>query len=147
MHNPLGWIDPLGLSTCPNTVKEIPRGDNPYQTRIDPAIPGRPDPAFSIDTRTFNSGVATSKGGIRNSQEFWQQWTKLQPDSLSKSNLYRIQELGLSPKIDNTWIKAFPEHVNYKGDTIIHHHVDFGPYAIPVPGSTHVGSGGVWHTK
>ncbi|ENY0880151.1 MULTISPECIES: hypothetical protein [Enterobacter] len=37
--------------------------------------------------------------------------------------------------------------MNYKGDTIIHHHVDFGPYAIPVPGSTHVGSGGVWHTK
>ncbi len=71
----------------------------------------------------------------------------MQPGSLSNSNLYRIKELGLSPKIDDTWIKAFPEHVNYKGDTIIHRHVDFGPYAIPVPGSIHVGSGGVWHTK
>ena len=63
--NPLSYIDPLGLSTC-----GVSRGDNPYQTRVDPAISGRPDPAFSIDTRTFNNGVATSKGGIRNSQEF-----------------------------------------------------------------------------
>ncbi|EBF2920017.1 hypothetical protein FHA60_22505 [Salmonella enterica subsp. enterica serovar Agama] len=140
--NPLRYIDPLGL--CKG---DIARGDNPYQTRVDPRYPGRPDPAFSIDSRTFESGIPTSNGGIRNSQEFWKQWTDLQPDSLSNSNLYRIQELGLSPKIDDTWIKVFPEHVNYKGDTIIHHHVDFGPYAIPVPGSTHVGSGGVWHTK
>ncbi|MFN9753240.1 MAG: hypothetical protein ACK57U_17850 [Planctomycetota bacterium] len=29
----------------------------------------------------------------------------------------------------------------------MHHHVDFGRYTIPVPGQTHVGSGGVWHTK
>lgn len=30
---------------------------------------------------------------------------------------------------------------------MIHHHVDFGQYVIPVPGKTHVGSGGIWHTK
>ncbi|MEG5856654.1 RHS repeat-associated core domain-containing protein, partial [Enterobacter mori] len=140
--NPHKYIDPLGL--CKG---DVVRGNNPYQTRVDPRFPGRPDPAFSIDTRTFESGTLTSKGGIRNNQEFWSQWADMQPGSLSNSNLYRIKELGLSPKIDDTWIKAFPEHVNYKGDTIIHHHVDFGPYAIPVPGSTHVGSGGVWHTK
>ncbi|UCZ77416.1 hypothetical protein LHK94_03025 [Dickeya zeae] len=29
----------------------------------------------------------------------------------------------------------------------MHHHVDQGRYAIPVPRKTHVGSGGVWHTK
>ena len=140
--NPYKYIDPLGL--CKG---DVVRGNNPYQTRVDPRFPGRPDPAFSIDTRTFESGTLTSKGGIRNNQEFWSQWADMQPGSLSNSNLYRIKELGLSPKIDDTWIKAFPEHVNYKGDTIIHHHVDFGPYAIPVPGSTHVGSGGIWHTK
>lgn len=55
--------------------------------------------------------------------------------------------MGLSPKIDKTWIKEFPEHSQYLGDTLIHHHVDFGRYAIPVPGKTHVGSGGIWHTK
>nr|WP_305854377.1 RHS repeat-associated core domain-containing protein [Cronobacter dublinensis] len=144
--DPLVWVDPLGLNAC-KPDSSIARGDNPYQTRVDPRFPERPDPAYSIDTTTFNSGTPTSKGGIRNNKEFWQQWSELQPDSLSKNNLYRIQELGLSPKIDDTWIKVFPEHVNYKGDTLIHHHVDFGPYAIPVPGKTHVGSGGVWHTK
>ncbi|ENX5421827.1 hypothetical protein [Proteus mirabilis] len=25
--------------------------------------------------------------------------------------------------------------------------MDFSQYVIPVPGKTHVGSGGVWHTK
>ncbi|EPK4273954.1 hypothetical protein [Enterobacter mori] len=28
--------------------------------------------------------------------------------------------MGKLPKIDETWIKVFPEHVNYKGDAIIH---------------------------
>ncbi|EPT7056362.1 RHS repeat-associated core domain-containing protein, partial [Cronobacter sakazakii] len=144
--DPLTWVDPWGLEAC-KPDSGLARGDNPYQTRVDPRYPERPDPAYSIDTTTFNSGTPTSKGGIRNNKEFWQQWSELQPASLSKNNLYRIQELGLSPKIDDTWIKVFPEHVNYKGDTLIHHHVDFGPYAIPVPGKTHVGSGGVWHTK
>ncbi|MDV5225171.1 hypothetical protein RZ760_004290 [Providencia rettgeri] len=137
------------MACCPpdTNSNDIPRGNNPYQTRINPKFPNRPDPEYSIDTSTFTKGKTTANGGIRNNQEFWQQWKDLQPDSLSKSNSYRINELGLSPKIDEQWIKMFPEHANYKGDTIIHHHVDFGRYAIPVPSSTHVGSGGVWHTK
>ncbi|HID8740983.1 hypothetical protein [Enterobacter mori] len=28
--------------------------------------------------------------------------------------------MGKLPKIDETWIKVFPEHVNYKGEAIIH---------------------------
>ncbi|WP_237702320.1 hypothetical protein [Enterobacter mori] len=28
--------------------------------------------------------------------------------------------MGKLPKIDETWIKVFPEHVNYKGKAIIH---------------------------
>ena len=51
------------------------------------------------------------------------------------------------PKIDETQIKVFPEHVNYKGAAIIHSHVDFGIYAILAPGRTLVGIGDVWHTK
>ncbi|WP_325950602.1 RHS repeat-associated core domain-containing protein [Pseudomonas putida] len=145
--NPTGWLDPLGLSGCLGANKKPSRGDNPYQTRFDPRTPGRPDPKFSIDTRTFTSGTKTSNGGIRNNREFWQQWKNLQPESLSKSNQYRINELGISPKIDDIWIKIFPEHAKYKGDNIVHHHVNFGHYAIPVPSETHVGSGGPWHAK
>ncbi|MBN7152350.1 hypothetical protein ETG59_17760 [Proteus mirabilis] len=143
--NPLTWVDPWGLSNC-----GISRGNNPYQTRIDPTIPGRPDPKYSIDSHTFTSGDITSKGGIRNTQQFWEQWSQLRPESLSASNKYLIDNysrLKVSPRIDDTWIKVFPEHINYKGDVLIHHHVDFSQYVIPVPGKTHVGSGGVWHTK
>lgn len=124
--------------------------DNPYFTRVDPNLPGRPDPRFSIDSKTFSAGKITSNGGIRNTKEFWQQWQNLQPGSLSKSNRYLIEnynKLKVSPRIDDDWIKVFPEHAPFKGDLIIHHHVDFGRYTIPVPGRTHVGSGGVWHTK
>ncbi|EOD2819872.1 hypothetical protein [Providencia stuartii] len=41
----------------------------------------------------------------------------------------------------------FPEHASYKGDTVIHRHVDFAQYAIPVLSTTHISSGDVWHTK
>ncbi|QDU73730.1 hypothetical protein Pan97_07290 [Bremerella volcania] len=133
-----------------NVVAPTKVPDTPYLTRVDPAFPGRPDPRFSIDTKTFTAGEITSKGGIRNTKEFWQQWQDLRPESLSKSNRYLIEnydKLKVSPRIDDEWIKVFPEHAPFKGDVIIHHHVDFGQYAIPVPGKTHVGSGGIWHTK
>lgn len=120
VHCPTGCVDPFGLMECPpnTSSNDIPRGNNPYQTRVNPKIPNRPDLEYSIDTSTFTKGKATANGGIRNNQEFWQQWKDLQPDSLSKSNSYRINELGLSPKINDQWIKMFPEHANYKGDTI-----------------------------
>jgi len=124
--------------------------ESPYITRIDPSAPGRPSPKYSVDTHTFTTGELTSGGGIRNAQEFWQQWRDLQPESLSANNKYLIEnfeKFKTSPRIDETWIKVFPEHAAFKGETILHHHVDFGRYAIPVPQSTHVGSGGVWHTK
>ncbi|WP_204343494.1 hypothetical protein [Paenibacillus elgii] len=116
----------------------------------DSNFPGRPDPKFSIDTLTFTSGETTSKGGIRNTKEFWEQWAKMRPETLSPSNKYLIENysrLKVSPRIDDVWIKHFPEHNGYLKDILIHHHVDWGRYAIPVPRETHVGSGGVWHYK
>lgn len=115
--------------------------------RWDPKAPGRPDPQWSVETRSFSSGKATARGGIRNNAEFWQEWAQKNPNTLSKTNQYRVNELGRSPKIDDTWVKSFPEHSSHLKETLIHHHVDQGPFAIPVPESTHVGSGGVWHTK
>ena len=125
-----------------NTVPTI---ESAIQTPINPEIPGRPDPAWSIDTSTFTQGEATANGGIRNNVEFWQQWMQLQPKSISPSNAFRIQELELSPKIDQTWINCFPEHAEYFGETLVHHHVGQGPFAIPVPASTHIGFGPPWH--
>ncbi|WP_053486142.1 DUF6531 domain-containing protein [Lysinibacillus sp. FJAT-14745] len=138
-------LDPFGLKSI--TFK----GDvSPYQTRIDLNVPGRPDPKFSIDSLTFSSGKTTSNGGIRNTQQFWEQWAKLNPQTLSTRNQFLVDnysKLKKSPTIDDVWIKHFPEHAGYNKDVLIHHHVDFGRYVIPVPAETHVGSGGVWHCK
>ena len=126
-------------------AEEIPTTTSAIQIRYNPEIPGGPDPAWSIDTSTFSQGETTANGGIRNNIEFRNQWMELQPESISPSNAYRIQELELSPKIDQTWIESYPEHSDYLGETLIHHHVDQGPIAIPVPASTHVGFGPPWH--
>lgn len=121
----------------------------PYVIRYDPSYPGRPDPKFSLDSLSFNEPIGyNSRGFPRDAGEFWRGWSNLYPDSLSKSNRYLIEnynDLKVSPRVDDVWIKAFPEHGNYMGDVLMHHHVDFGQYTIPVPGKTHVGSGGPWH--
>jgi hypothetical protein len=121
----------------------------PYVIRYDASYPGRPDPKFSLDSLSFNEPIGyNSRGFPRDAGEFWRGWSNLYPDSLSKSNRYLIEnynDLKVSPRVDDVWIKAFPEHGNYMGDVLMHHHVDFGQYTIPVPGKTHVGSGGPWH--
>lgn len=123
------------------------KGDvSPYKIRYNPTCPGRPDPRYSIDTTTFDGGTPTAKRGLRDNKQFWKKWENLNPSSISNNNRWKIEH-GLSPKIDDEWIKEFPEHGGYKGEKLIHHHVDQGKYAIPISESTHVGSGGVWHYK
>jgi RHS repeat-associated protein len=116
-----------------------------YSSPIDPRFPGRPDPLRSIDTSRFPSGEPTKNGGLRDNIRFWKEWIELNPQTISNSNRYKIEQLGLSPKVDKQWIQHYPDHGGYKNQTIIHHHVDQGPYAIPVPQGTHVGSGGPFH--
>ena len=153
--NPVNWIDPVGLSPCKNSGTS--RGNNvgpfspdsPYVHRYDPAFPGRPDPRFSLDSMTFENPIGyNAKGFPRDAGEFWRQWVAKYPESLSANNRYLIENydrLKVSPRIDQTWINAFPEHGSYMNDVLIHHHVNHGQYTIPVPGKTHVGSGGIWH--
>jgi hypothetical protein len=125
-------------------------GGEVYSVRIDSGVPGRPDPRYSIDTLTFSGGEATSRGGIRNTQEFWEQWARLRPETLDASNRFLIENyssLKVSPRVNEQWVQSFPEHAPYMSDTLIHHHERFGRYAIPVPPSTHVGSGGTWDVE
>ena len=119
--------------------------DSPYVTRFDSRFPGRPDPEWSIDTRAFATGEPTAAGGIRNRTEFWTEWLRRHPETISKGNRFLIEKKGLSPRVDDHWISYFPEHAPYARETLFHHHVDQGPYAVPVPSSTHPGSGGPFH--
>ncbi|WP_172795172.1 hemagglutinin repeat-containing protein, partial [Polycladidibacter hongkongensis] len=117
-----------------------------YQVRFDPAHPGRPDPAFSVDTSTFTSGATTANGGIRNSRQFWNSWSNKSNNGLSQANQTAVAN-GRAPVVDDDWLRVFPEHSDFRGQQIIHHHMDYGQYAIPVPRGAHNNSPGfsIWH--
>lgn len=119
---------------------------SPYRTPYDPQNPGRPDPAKSVDTTQFSSGKPTANGGIRNAPQFWKTWQQQSPQTISPANAQSILD-GKSPVIDAQWIESYPEHVGFEGNGLVHHHVNQGPYAIPVPKDTHVGFGGPWHAQ
>lgn len=142
---------PISNTSSYSTKEGSFSADAPYVHRVDTDYPGRPDPKYSLDSTTFSSPVGyNAKGYPRDAGEFWRQWKEMYPDSLSDSNKYLIENYGklkVSPRIDDVWIKAFPEHGGYMNDVLIHHHVDHGRYTIPVPGKTHPGSGGTWHKK
>jgi len=116
---------------------------SPFQVHIDPRTGRGP---MAIDTSTFTSGEATLNGGIRNSKQFWRRWSDTYGDTLSPANRADVAD-GLSPVVDDAWIKHFPEHAPFKGETLIHHHLDYGRPAIPVPKTVHgqQPGWGIWH--
>lgn len=116
-------------------------GSTPYQVHIDPMTLQGP---MAIDTTTFTWGKATLNGGVREQRQFWRQWAAKYPDTLSDRNLGFIKD-RVSPEVDAKWLETFPEHAGYK--ELIHHHLDQGPMAIPVPDGLHrfAPGRGIWH--
>ena len=115
-----------------------------YSVRINPTTKNGP---MAIDTSAFTSGDTVSSGvGIRNSRQFWNAWSNTYGETLSDANLSRIN-LGRSPVVDEQWTQFFPEHSNYIDETLIHHHLDYGPQAIPLPETVHGLQPGwsIWH--
>lgn len=138
---------------------------NVHQTPIKPGIRNRPDPARSIDTRVIeNSSGYTAQGFPRDNIGFWQEWARRHPETISDVNLNLIHGINpmtgrpqraTSPRVDATWLKFNPQHAEYEGHKLIHHHalwvnpesgvLEPGPYAFPVPMPTHMGQEKVWH--
>jgi len=116
---------------------------SPYQVHIDPKS-GKG--AMAIDTTKFTGGKTTQNGGIRNMDAFWREWAKTYGDTLSAANKKAIAN-GDTPVVDEQWIKTFPEHAPYLGEKLVHHHLDQGPMAIPLPASVHARQPGFgfWH--
>jgi hypothetical protein len=151
-----------GIDKIETPVVEIPRGKlvdpdpSPFQIRVDPNFPDRPDPKWSIDTRTFDpnlpSAGKTASQEVRDLNQFWGQWIDMDKllgrQTLSEENLKYI-EYGYSPRVDDTWLEYFPEHKNYWHQKLEHHHVNYGRYAIPLPNKVHRGRGssGIWHNR
>jgi len=90
------------------------------------------EPARSLPGSTLNAG-----GEVRNANYFWQELLERDPDMFSKGNIYRIEELGMSPKVDKVWLKQNPAHQSFLDDVLHHHHIDKGPIAVPLPETIH----------
>jgi hypothetical protein len=126
--------------------KNDPMNDysNPYFVRLKP---GTTEP-IAIDTSNFSSGVLTKNGGIRNPELFWKEWANKYPETLSETNMANITGTQFkAPVVDSVWIESFPEHTNFIGNTLVHHHLNYGNLAYPLPQTIHNYSPGfgIWH--
>jgi len=89
-----------------------------------------------IDTSNFKGGTPTKNGGIRERIQFWKEWQTRYPETLSEANKAIIKG-DRAPRIDATWCKYFPDQAPYMGEKLIHHHINYGAKAIPLPEPFH----------
>ena len=104
-------------------------------------IPGSyMNPRHHVDmeaARKLAGSTLNASGEVRNASYFWKQLLKRNPEMFSKGNKYRIEELGLSPKVDGTWVQHNPTHQSFLKDVLHHHHIDQGRVAVPLPKTIH----------
>ena len=108
-----------------------------FSLRIDPHTGQGP---MHIDSKKFTSADSlTYKGEFRNAEQFWALWDKKYPGTLSAENiqLMKARPYFVSPQVDQQWVLHFPEHGNYLGETLIHHHIDHGNLVTALPKSVH----------
>ena len=90
------------------------------------------EPARNLVGSTLNAG-----GEVRNASYFWQQLIEREPQMFSEGNLFRIQQRGLSPRVDAIWVENNPTHQGFMNDVLAHHHIDQGSIAVPLPQTVH----------
>ena len=98
------------------------------------------DPRLLVDmepARGAAGSTTNTLGQVRNRGYFWEQLLERNAEMFSKGNQYRIQELDLAPRVDPTWIRHNPTHANFSGETLVHHHVERGRMAVPLPQKVH----------
>lgn len=79
------------------------------------------NPRLTVDMQPARSlpGTSTnSLGEVRNAPYFWSNLISREPQMFSTGNLYRIQQLGLSPRVDMTWVRYNPTHRSFVGDVL-----------------------------
>lgn len=84
----------------------------------------------------------------RDNGQFWNAFNEKYPGMLSNENLMLLKKLR-SPKVDEVWIKSFPEHHRCFGQIIERHNINYGALAYPLPKVVHRGQPGyhIFHPK
>jgi len=112
---------------------------------FDGAVPeqgGNTDPIklygkrVNMDNAPAGSRV-NAAGHARNGPWFWRQMLEKYPEMFNEENKMNIKA-GISPKVNDQWIKYNPTHSEYKHSKLIHHHVDQGNVATGIPEAAHV---------
>ncbi len=109
----------------------------PYSLRVDPLTGTGP---MHVDARNFTSATShTADGAQRNAKQFWQLWKEKYPDTMSAGNLEKInlRRDTRAPRVDEQWIRHFPEHAEYLGEILVHHHIDHGHLTTALPSTLH----------
>ncbi len=82
------------------------------------------------------SNSQSARGYLRDKNVFWKLYQEKGGEALSKNNLDRIAK-NQAPIVDQKWVEANPNHQNFIGETLEHHHLNHGGKAIPLPQSLH----------
>jgi hypothetical protein len=84
------------------------------------------------------SSAVNSAGYPRNAAWFWEQVSVKNPEFMSPENLLHMR-LGTKgyPKVDDQWLLHNPQHADYRGQQLIHHHIDQGSQATAIPVGVH----------
>lgn len=85
-----------------------------------------------------------SQGWERSSSYYFKELQNRHPECFSKKNNLLI-ESGRSPIVDKRFAEVFPQYKNFKGETLVHHHIGQDGQAVAIPQSIHKGSGEI-HT-
>ncbi|HEX5444529.1 MAG TPA: hypothetical protein VFW87_11890 [Pirellulales bacterium] len=123
------WADPDHAARVPQTANLVTRSatePNVYiNTRYVIDMTGAPE-----KSRTNAAGFA------RNAGWYWRQMLRKWPELFSDANKTSIRR-GRAPVIDDTWLEHNPMHQPFKGDKLIHHHIDQGKMASALPEPYH----------
>ncbi|TKC62481.1 hypothetical protein FBD94_09710 [Pedobacter hiemivivus] len=103
-----------------------------------------PDMYYRNDGTPIDMLSAPAKGrtvlGVpRNSGYFWRELYKKRPEMFSPENKDKIfrKPNGISPEVDEQWIRYNPSHKPYDKTPLIHHHDRQGRYAYALPAKVH----------
>ncbi|GKS57721.1 hypothetical protein YTPLAS18_12480 [Nitrospira sp.] len=73
-------------------------------------------------------------------QFFWQEMFSRYPHWFSPKNRAAVdvpRSRIRAPEVDSTWVRYNPGHRAFMNDKLVHHHVNQGPMATPMPESVH----------
>ncbi|WP_235988990.1 hypothetical protein [Aquibacillus kalidii] len=85
-------------------------------------------------------------GWERNAKKFFNSLLKSNPEFWSTENTALIKR-GRVPKVDEQFLKHFPQYNEYIQEPMRHHHIGEGGQAVALPKSLHPGYGGIHNVE